>query len=145
MNKITFTNLGVVKKEMFADGKLAKLRVVEDLYRGKKMEEMKKKGKQVKAYYNVNLWDKLADVANKYVEPGNKISISGTLLNEQYTDKDGNKRESAVINADSFEFLPSTSKPSQSETNQSETQTEDSDESSDLGYPVDEEDDDIPF
>lgn len=48
-------------------------------------------------WHNVFAWGKLADVAEKYLLKGTEVAIEGKLMNNNYTDKDGNKKYSTEI------------------------------------------------
>lgn len=48
-------------------------------------------------WHRVVLFDKLADIAEKYVQKGNKVFIKGQLKTDKYTDKDGIERHSTNI------------------------------------------------
>ncbi len=43
-------------------------------------------------WHNVVAWGKIADVVEKYLSKGTEVAIEGKLMNNNYTDKDGNKR-----------------------------------------------------
>lgn len=51
-------------------------------------------------------WRQTAEGICKYFHKGDPIGIHGTIQNDDYTDKDGNKRKKTVICLDSFEFMP---------------------------------------
>jgi single-strand DNA-binding protein len=43
-------------------------------------------------WHNLIAWGKIADIAEKYLSKGTEVAIEGKLMNNNYTDKDGNKR-----------------------------------------------------
>ena len=43
-------------------------------------------------WHNLIAWGKVADIAEKYLSKGSEVAIEGKLVNNNYTDKDGNKR-----------------------------------------------------
>jgi single-strand DNA-binding protein len=43
-------------------------------------------------WHNLIAWGKVADVVEKYLSKGTEVAIEGKLMNNNYTDKDGNKR-----------------------------------------------------
>lgn len=57
--------------------------------KGEKVEETQ--------WHNLVLWNKNADIAEKYLHKGSEISIEGKLNNRNYTDKDGIKRYTTEI------------------------------------------------
>jgi single-strand DNA-binding protein len=56
-------------------------------------------------WHNIVVWRKLADVAEKYVTKGTLLYIEGKIRNKSWDDKDGNKRYSYEIEAESFQML----------------------------------------
>ena len=51
-------------------------------------------GEKVKTtqWHNLVAWNKIADIAEKYLQRGTEVAIEGKLLHRDYIDKDGNKR-----------------------------------------------------
>ena len=43
-------------------------------------------------WHNLVMWNKTAEIAEKYLEKGKEIAIEGKLTSRSYDDKDGNKR-----------------------------------------------------
>lgn len=58
-------------------------------------------------FINIVAWRELAETLCKDLKKGSKIAITGKLCSSSYTDKDGNKRYSTEVVADSFKFLDS--------------------------------------
>lgn len=58
-------------------------------------------------FFNLIAWRQTADLIAEYVNKGDKIAIEGRVEISQYTDKEGNKRNSTNIVVDSIEFLTS--------------------------------------
>jgi single-strand DNA-binding protein len=50
-------------------------------------------------WHNVVAWNKLAEIAAKYLTKGAEVAIAGKLINRNYTDKEGIKRYSTEIQA----------------------------------------------
>ncbi len=48
-------------------------------------------------WHNLIAWGKVADIAEKYLTKGSEVAIEGKLMNNNYTDKDGNKKYSTEI------------------------------------------------
>lgn len=48
-------------------------------------------------WHNLIAWGKVADVAEKYLTKGTEVAIEGKLMNNNYTDKDGNKKYNTEI------------------------------------------------
>ena len=57
------------------------------------------KGEKVKEtqWHNLIAWGKVADIAEKYLTKGSEVAIEGKLMNNNYTDKDGNKKYDTEI------------------------------------------------
>ena len=101
MNTTILGNAGVVSKKMFAGNEGKKsfmiLRVV--------LTE-----RDVKTFVNVHVYDKLAELVDKYVVPGSKVNINGKLKTNPRTTKSGDKIEELVVVANTVEFLTSPKK-----------------------------------
>lgn len=61
-------------------------------------------------WHNLIAWGKVAELAEKYLTKGSEVAIEGKLMNNNYTDKDGNKRYSTEVQV--HELLLLGSKPS---------------------------------
>ncbi len=57
------------------------------------------KGEKVKEtqWHNLIAWGKVAEIAEKYLTKGTEVAIEGKLMNNNYIDKDGNKKYSTEI------------------------------------------------
>jgi single-strand DNA-binding protein len=88
-------------------------------------------------WHRVAMFNKLAELANQYVKKGSKIYIEGKITTNSY-EKNGEKRYSTEIIANSMQFLDS--KPKDGVTQRSEPQQAQS--NSQFG---DDFNDDIPF
>ena len=61
-------------------------------------------------FFRVVVWGKQAENVAKYLKKGSQCAISGSIHNNNYTDKDGNMRYSVDINAQEVHFLSSSGK-----------------------------------
>ena len=59
----------------------------------------------VTTWFRVTLWGREAETASQYLTKGRPIYIEGRLRLEEYTDKDGNKRQSLEVNASDIHFI----------------------------------------
>ena len=59
----------------------------------------------ITTWFKVTLWGKQAEVANQYLVKGKQVYIEGRLRQEEYTDRDGVRRTSLVVNATDIQFL----------------------------------------
>ncbi len=56
-------------------------------------------------YFNVKVWGAQGENASKYLTKGRPVAIDGRLDWREWTDKDGNKRQTVDIIADTVQFL----------------------------------------
>lgn len=48
-------------------------------------------------WHNLIAWGKLADIVEKFLAKGSEVAIEGKLVNNNYTDKEGNKKYNTEI------------------------------------------------
>ncbi|TSJ38909.1 single-stranded DNA-binding protein [Mucilaginibacter corticis] len=56
-------------------------------------------------WHHIVLWEKQADLAEKYMYKGSKVALEGRLSNRYYTDADGIKRYTSVIIVNEVDIL----------------------------------------
>src|SRR5215470_9430166 len=56
-------------------------------------------------WFRVAAWGRQAEVANEYLAKGRQVYVEGRLRLEEYTDREGNPRTSAEVNASDIHFL----------------------------------------
>ena len=56
-------------------------------------------------WFRVTAWGRQAELAAEYLAKGRQVYVEGRLRLEQYTDRDGNPRTSAEVNASDIQFL----------------------------------------
>jgi single-strand DNA-binding protein len=56
-------------------------------------------------YFDVSVWGAQGENCKRYLSKGRPIAVDGRLQWREWTDKDGNKRQSVDIVADSVQFL----------------------------------------
>ena len=56
-------------------------------------------------YFDVSVWGAQGDNCQRYLSKGRPIAVDGRLQWREWTDKEGNKRQSVDIVADSVQFL----------------------------------------
>lgn len=56
-------------------------------------------------YFRISAWDKLGETCQSYLKKGTSVLFEGRMQFSQYTDKDGNKRESADVVATQMQIL----------------------------------------
>lgn len=57
-------------------------------------------------WHTVVLWRHVAEIAEKYLHKGSMVYIEGKLSTREWTDKDGNKRYSTEVVADTLKLMP---------------------------------------
>lgn len=55
-------------------------------------------------WHSVTMWGKRAEALAKHLKKGGKVLIEGRLKTSEYDDRDGNKRYSTEVVAESIEF-----------------------------------------
>jgi single-strand DNA-binding protein len=65
-----------------------------------------KEGEWVKntTWHNIVMWNKIAEKAEETLKKGLRVMLEGKLINRQYTDKQGNKRNAFEILATTFQL-----------------------------------------
>lgn len=60
---------------------------------------------EVADWFNVELWDKLAEVAGEYVKKGKLVAVDGRLASSKWNDATGATREKFFIRATNLRLL----------------------------------------
>jgi len=63
------------------------------------------KGEKVTDWHNITVFDKQADVIEKYVKKGDKVGVVGTITYDTYENKEGVKQTRTVIIASQIQLL----------------------------------------
>jgi|SRR5262245_50205760 len=73
------------------------------------MSEKRKNGRgemeEHTIWFRVAAWGRQAEVAAEYLAKGRQVYVEGRLRLEEYTDREGNPRTSAEVNASDIHFL----------------------------------------
>jgi single-strand DNA-binding protein len=56
-------------------------------------------------WHRVVVWGKLAELCNQYLSKGRQAFVEGKLQTRSWDDKDGNKRYTTEINAETVQFI----------------------------------------
>ncbi len=59
------------------------------------------------SWFTCEVWGKLGDVVLKHCSKGKQVAVSGTMRIDNWTDKDGNNRQTPVVNVRELTFLGS--------------------------------------
>jgi single-strand DNA-binding protein len=94
-------------------------------------------------WHNIVLWRSLADVAEKYLKKGMQIYVEGKLRTRSWEDKEGHKRYTTEVVAETFTMLGSRKKEEENtnNTNQQQQNTTTTGSNSPIGSGSD----DLPF
>lgn len=60
---------------------------------------------EIALWFKVTLWGKQAEVASKYLTKGSPVYVEGRLRVEEWTDRDGNNRQTLEVNGSDVQFL----------------------------------------
>lgn len=64
-------------------------------------------------YIDILCWNKLAENCAKYLKKGSQAAVVGSIQTGNYTDKNGNKKQSFCVVAEQVEFLTPKGKDNQ--------------------------------
>jgi single-strand DNA-binding protein len=62
-------------------------------------------GTEKTEWHKIVVWDKLADICQRYLKKGAKVYVEGRLQTREYTDRDGNKKYATEIIAQELVLL----------------------------------------
>lgn len=63
-------------------------------------------GKTAKTmWHRITVWEKTADLVEQYVKKGDEICVEGSIVYDEYTDKEGVKRYSTNIQGTNITFI----------------------------------------
>jgi single-strand DNA-binding protein len=85
----------------------------------------KRDGEPTADFFQITAFGKLGEFAEKYLTKGTKIVMSGSVQNNNYTNKDGQKVYGFAFIADSIEFAESKRVADENRQTTPETQTDD--------------------
>ena len=58
-------------------------------------------------WHNLEMWDKQAETAEKYLKKGSLLYLEGKIRTDRYTDADGQERQARKIRVGSFQMMGS--------------------------------------
>jgi single-strand DNA-binding protein len=108
--------MNALKNKVLLIGNLGNAPEVKNTEKGKKLAKFSVatnetyynvKGEKVTEtqWHNLIAWGKVAELVEKYLTKGSEVAIEGKLMNNNYTDKDGNKRYSTEIQVNELLLL----------------------------------------
>lgn len=109
--------------------------------------------KDVASFFNVIVWDKLAERCKQYLVKGSQILVVGRLIQRRYDDKEGQARSVIEIIGNSVQFLGPKAASENNENQQSSSTDVNKKESSEYqnfssnqnASEFDDDEDEIPF
>lgn len=93
--------------------------------------------KQQTDYINITTWGKSGEFVSNYFKKGQAIAIVGRLKNNNYEDKDGNKKYTIEVITEDIEFIGTK--------NEKQSDTQDKSINSEYQNDIILTDDDLPF
>jgi single-strand DNA-binding protein len=63
------------------------------------------KDREVTTWFKISAWGKTGENCQQYLQKGSQVYIEGRLRQEEYTDRDGNKRYTLEVNASNVRFF----------------------------------------
>lgn len=63
------------------------------------------KDKDHTTWFRVTVWGRVAELCSQYLAKGSQVYVQGRLRQEEYTDRDGNKRYTLEVNAADVQFI----------------------------------------
>lgn len=102
-------------------------------------------------WHNIVAWNRLADLAQKYLSKGRQVYVEGRIRSRDWNDRDGNKRRTTEVIATQIVLLGSRSQQMDTDIPPGEMATRSAPESKSAPGPEDSfadsgiTDDDIPF
>jgi single-strand DNA-binding protein len=97
-------------------------------------------------WHNLEMWDKQAETAEKYLKKGSLLYVEGKIRTDRYTDAEGQERQTRKIRVNNFQMMGSLLSSRSDDGSKNDSHSSDQHES-DAGHSVDlgHEDDGLPF
>lgn len=113
MNMINVTLVGNLVKDpeqfTFASGRTkTTMRIAVSNPARQQKEQNDEAPESASDFYRIEVWGKLAELAFKYLQKGQQVGVSGRLIMERWTDKEGRERLTPVVAATQLQFPPRT-------------------------------------
>ena len=97
-------------------------------------------------WHNLEMWDKQAETAEKYLKKGSLLYVEGKIRTDRYTDAEGQERQTRKIRVNNFQMMGSLLSSRSDDASKNDSHSSDQHES-DAGHSVDlgHEYDGLPF
>ena len=121
MNRVTYIG------RLAQDGELSSSTNGTSFYRNTiaVSRKFKKEGEPDADFFRFKLFNKGADVFDKYTHKGSKVFLAGHNQIDEYTNKEGQKIRDTVLYVDEFEFLDAREQASQDNATTSQNASKD--------------------
>ena len=96
-------------------------------------------------WHNLEMWDKQAETAEKYLKKGSLLYVEGKIRTDRYTDAEGQERQTRKIRVNNFQMMGSLLASRSEEGSRSDAQGDTN--ATDRGHAMDmdQEDEGLPF
>ena len=82
--------------------------------------------KNITDYHKLIIWNQAGELAAQTLHKGNRIFVTGSIQNDNYTDKNGVKHYGYAINVDRFSYIERKNESKPEEQNSAPAQTQES-------------------
>ena len=96
-------------------------------------------------WHRIVVWNKLAELCKEYLHKGRPVYVEGRLQTRQWDDKDGNKRSTTEVIANTIQFLGGRQGAGGGDYQKPSAPAAASPKTQDAGPPPFDADEDIPF
>lgn len=96
-------------------------------------------------WHNLEMWDKQAETAEKYLKKGSLLYVEGKIRTDRYTDAEGQERQTRKIRVNNFQMMGSMLASRSEDGHRGESHHESAANDSGHAMEMDHEDDGLPF
>jgi single-strand DNA-binding protein len=96
-------------------------------------------------WHNLEMWDKQAETAEKYLKKGSLLYVEGKIRTDRYTDAEGQERQTRKIRVNNFQMMGSLLASRSEEGSRSDAQGDTNATDGGHAMDTDQEDEGLPF
>ncbi|MEY3801299.1 MAG: hypothetical protein RLZZ548_1179 [Bacteroidota bacterium] len=96
-------------------------------------------------WHNLEMWDKQAETAEKYLKKGSLLYVEGKIRTDRYTDAEGQERQTRKIRVNNFQMMGSLLASRSEEGSRSDAQGDTNATDGGHAMDMDQEDEGLPF
>ena len=96
-------------------------------------------------WHNLEMWDKQAETAEKYLKKGSLLYVEGKIRTDRYTDAEGKERQTRKIRVNNFQMMGSLLASRSEEGSRSDAQGDTNATDGGHAMDTDQEDEGLPF